>query len=77
MAKEKLTLKIESLKLSEQASNQLKMSGIDQLEDFNTFSLKELNTNKIKIIVDVDPVATSFEKWAQPGHFSRTLAKGP
>ncbi|MGA0351578.1 MAG: hypothetical protein ACO3MF_02365, partial [Acholeplasmataceae bacterium] len=43
MAKEKLTLKIESLKLSEQASNQLKMSGIDQLEDFNTFSLKELN----------------------------------
>ena len=22
-------------------------------------------------------MATSFEKWAQPGHFSRTLAKGP
>jgi len=43
MAKEKLTLKVESLKLSEQASNQLKMSGIEQLEDFNTFSLKELN----------------------------------
>jgi photosystem I P700 chlorophyll a apoprotein A1 len=29
------------------------------------------------MIVDKDPVATSFEKWAQPGHFSRTLAKGP
>ena len=27
--------------------------------------------------MDKDPVATSFEKWAQPGHFSRTLAKGP
>jgi hypothetical protein len=22
-------------------------------------------------------VETSFAKWAQPGHFSRTLAKGP
>jgi photosystem I P700 chlorophyll a apoprotein A1 len=32
---------------------------------------------KVKVIVDRDPVSTSFEKWAQPGHFSRTLAKGP
>jgi photosystem I P700 chlorophyll a apoprotein A1 len=24
-----------------------------------------------------DAVETSFEKWAQPGHFSRTFAKGP
>jgi photosystem I P700 chlorophyll a apoprotein A1 len=38
---------------------------------------KELETNKVRVIVDKDPVATSFEKWAQPGHFSRTLAKGP
>jgi len=42
MAKEKLTLKVESLKLSEEALTQLKLSGIDQLEDFNTFSIKEL-----------------------------------
>ena len=42
MAKEKLTLKVETLKLSEDALKQLKLSGIDQLEDFNTFSLKEL-----------------------------------
>jgi photosystem I P700 chlorophyll a apoprotein A1 len=24
-----------------------------------------------------DPVATSFSKWSQPGHFTKTLAKGP
>jgi len=27
--------------------------------------------------VDTDPVPTSFEKWGQPGHFDRTLARGP
>ncbi|NEQ95137.1 MAG: photosystem I core protein PsaA [Cyanothece sp. SIO2G6] len=32
---------------------------------------------KAKIAVDRDPVPTSFEKWAKPGHFDRTLAKGP
>ncbi len=42
MAKEKLTLHVESLKLSEDALNTLKLAGIDQLEDFNTFNLKEL-----------------------------------
>jgi len=42
MAKEKLTLRVESLKLSEEALKNLKLSGIDQLEDFNTFNLKEL-----------------------------------
>mmetsp|Transcript_34447 Transcript_34447/g.135535 ORF Transcript_34447/g.135535 Transcript_34447/m.135535 type:complete len:752 (-) Transcript_34447:2231-4486(-) len=34
-------------------------------------------TKKAQVTVDQDPVATSFDKWAQPGHFSRTLAKGP
>jgi photosystem I P700 chlorophyll a apoprotein A1 len=34
-------------------------------------------TKKVKIVVDSDLVATNFEKWAKPGHFSRTLAKGP
>ena len=43
MAKEKLTLHVESLKLSDDALKALKLSGIDQLEDFNTFNLKELN----------------------------------
>ena len=42
MAKEKLTLHVESLKLSEDALNHLKLSGIEQLEDFNTFNLREL-----------------------------------
>jgi photosystem I P700 chlorophyll a apoprotein A1 len=32
---------------------------------------------KVKVVVDKDPVATSFEKWAKPGHFDRTLARGP
>ena len=33
--------------------------------------------NSTSSLVDMNPVGTSFEKWAQPGHFSRTLAKGP
>nr|QCI05199.1 photosystem I P700 apoprotein A1 [Centroceras clavulatum] len=40
-------------------------------------SSKEQETNKVKVTVDKDPVSTSFEKWAKPGHFSRQLAKGP
>ena len=32
---------------------------------------------EVKIAVDRDPVKTSFEEWAKPGHFSRTIAKGP
>jgi len=42
-----------------------------------TISSKEQEAKKVSVIVDKDPVSTSFEKWAQPGHFSRTLAKGP
>lgn len=42
-----------------------------------TISSKEQETKKVKITVDKDPVETSFEKWAKPGHFARTLAKGP
>ncbi|PSP00602.1 MAG: photosystem I core protein PsaA [Cyanobacteria bacterium SW_6_48_11] len=32
---------------------------------------------KVRVAVDKNPVSTSFEKWAKPGHFDRTLAKGP
>ncbi|KAM3115833.1 photosystem I core protein PsaA [Phormidesmis sp. 146-33] len=32
---------------------------------------------KVRVVVDKDPTPTSFEKWAQPGHFDRTLSKGP
>nr|YP_010336476.1 photosystem I P700 chlorophyll a apoprotein A1 [Goniotrichopsis reniformis]UNJ14882.1 photosystem I P700 chlorophyll a apoprotein A1 [Goniotrichopsis reniformis] len=39
-------------------------------------SSKEQKT-KVQVTVDKDTVATSFDKWGQPGHFSRTLAKGP
>jgi len=27
---------------------------------------------KVRVVADKDPVPTSFEKWAQPGHFDRT-----
>ncbi len=32
---------------------------------------------KVRVVVDKDPVPTSFETWGKPGHFDRTLAKGP
>jgi len=38
---------------------------------------QEVKKKKAQILVDLDVVETSFEKWAKPGHFSRTLAKGP
>ena len=42
-----------------------------------TISSTEQEAKRVSIKVDRNPVSTSFEKWAQPGHFSRTLAKGP
>jgi len=42
-----------------------------------TISSTEQEAKKVSILVDRDIVSTSFEKWSQPGHFSRTLAKGP
>ena len=42
-----------------------------------TISPPEREAKKVKIVVDRNPVDTSFEKWAKPGHFSRTLSKGP
>nr|YP_010485012.1 photosystem I P700 apoprotein A1 [Hypnea cervicornis]UVW80706.1 photosystem I P700 apoprotein A1 [Hypnea cervicornis] len=42
-----------------------------------TISSQEQETKKVKVTVDKDPVDTSFEKWAKPGHFSRILSKGP
>ncbi|MGL5035777.1 MAG: photosystem I core protein PsaA [Microcystaceae cyanobacterium] len=41
-----------------------------------TISPPERET-KAKVTVDTNPVPTSFEKWGKPGHFDRTLAKGP
>jgi len=38
---------------------------------------RERKEKKVKIVVDRNPVVTDFDKWAKPGHFSRTLAKGP
>ncbi|MEM1254930.1 MAG: photosystem I core protein PsaA [Cyanobacteria bacterium P01_H01_bin.21] len=32
---------------------------------------------KVKVVVDNAPTPTTFERWGKPGHFSRTLARGP
>jgi photosystem I P700 chlorophyll a apoprotein A1 len=37
----------------------------------------EREEKKARVIVDNDPVPTSFDLWAKPGHFDRTLARGP
>ena len=42
-----------------------------------TIISREHEAKKVKIVIDRDPVITNFDKWAKPGHFSRTLAKGP
>jgi len=42
-----------------------------------TISSEEQTIKKVKVAIDKNPVDTSFEKWAQPGHFSKKLAKGP
>jgi photosystem I P700 chlorophyll a apoprotein A1 len=42
-----------------------------------TITPQKSEVKKVKIVIDRDPVPTNFEKWANPGHFSRTLAKGP
>ena len=41
-----------------------------------TISPPEREEKKARIVVDQDPVPTSFERWGKPGHFDRTLAKG-
>ncbi len=42
-----------------------------------TISPPEREAKKAKVVVDKNPTPTSVEKWGQPGHFDRTLAKGP
>ena len=42
-----------------------------------TISSQEQTSKKVEVVIDQNPVNTSFEKWAQPGHFSTSLAKGP
>ena len=40
----------------------------------NDYSFAEIP--EVEILIDRDPVKTSFEVWARPSHFSRTIAKG-
>ena len=41
------------------------------------FSSTEQGVKTVKVSTEENPVVTSFQKWGQPGHFSRSLAKGP
>lgn len=42
-----------------------------------TITPPEQSLKKVKVTFSSNPVETSFEKWAKPGHFSRLLSKGP
>lgn len=42
-----------------------------------TITPPEQSLKKVKVTFSNNPVETSFEKWAKPGHFSRLLSKGP
>ena len=42
-----------------------------------TTTPREREATKAKVVVDKNPTPTSFERWAKPGHFDRTLARGP
>nr|AYR05844.1 photosystem I P700 chlorophyll a apoprotein A1 [Lithothamnion sp.] len=42
-----------------------------------TLSSQEQTVKKVEVVVDKDPINTSFEKWAKPGHFASSLLKGP
>jgi photosystem I P700 chlorophyll a apoprotein A1 len=42
-----------------------------------TISPPEREEKKARVVVDQDPVPTSFELWSKPGHFDRTLSRGP
>ena len=42
-----------------------------------TISPPEREEKKARVVVDRDPVPTTFELWGKPGHFDRTLARGP
>ncbi|NJM70898.1 MAG: photosystem I core protein PsaA [Scytonema sp. RU_4_4] len=42
-----------------------------------TISPPEREEKKAKVIVDNDPVPTTFEPWGKPGHFDKSLARGP
>jgi photosystem I P700 chlorophyll a apoprotein A1 len=42
-----------------------------------TISPPKREAKKVQVLVDNNVVETSFEKWSKPGHFSRSLSKGP
>ena len=42
-----------------------------------TTTPREREAKEAKVVVDKNPTPTSFERWAKPGHFDRTLARGP
>jgi hypothetical protein len=57
--------------------NKLTYVDVNLLDIFMRILESEEHGARTKNLVDRDIVDTSFEKWAKPGHFSRTPAKGP
>nr|ALP86060.1 photosystem I P700 apoprotein A1 [Phacus orbicularis] len=42
-----------------------------------TITPPQESLKRVRVLVSKDAVETSFEKWSKPGHFSRSLSKGP
>ncbi|KAK9080980.1 hypothetical protein Scep_031013 [Stephania cephalantha] len=60
----------------DQAAEYWKQQAIALTPEEDSMIIRSPET-EVKILVDRDPIKTSFEEWAKPGHFSRTIAKGP
>ncbi|KAF3773963.1 Photosystem I P700 chlorophyll a apoprotein A1 [Nymphaea thermarum] len=52
---------------------------IQKLQRIGSINLLRIRGSLITLLflLDWDPIKTSFEEWARPGHFSRTIAKEP
>src|SRR5690554_6415808 len=58
--KNRLALQVEFLKLSDQALEHLKLAGIDRLDDFNTFNLKEIKALLAESFEEVLPTLIKY-----------------
>src|SRR5690554_1369556 len=67
MAKDVLKTKVDKLKLSESALERLTLSGIDILDDFNTFNLNEI---KILMQDSFDEIAKVLKKYNLPNNIN-------
>ena len=40
-----------------------------------TLRPQDVKIRKVQVLIEKNPVKTSFEKWAIPGHFSRSVTR--